>query len=103
MPLSSPPATAAGIEAVRRTDSVTDTVFSEGDVVKVRQEDELSIVVLPTDRAPECVPEDVPDVGICCVPIALIRTPIEDGVLRWVELRDLTRVETPVERTSEED
>lgn len=71
------------------------TAFEAGDLVQVRTEETLSVVVLPTDRAPECVPDNVPDVGVCCVPIVLIRTPVgEDGVLRWVEAADLTRVES---------
>ena len=73
--------------------------FDKGDVVKVRLEDELSVIVLPTDHAPDPddLPEELPEVFICCVPIALVRTPIEDGVLRWVEIRDLTRVERELE------
>jgi hypothetical protein len=69
--------------------------YEPGDVVRVRCEERLSVVVLPTHR--ECQPPaDVPDLGdLCCVPIVLIRTPTEDadGVLRWVEVRDLTRIE----------
>lgn len=67
--------------------------FEPGDVVRVRDEPSLSAVILPTHRACE-VPEDVPDLGgLCCVPIALVRTPADDenGVKRWVEIRDLTR------------
>jgi hypothetical protein len=67
------------------------TAFEAGAVVQVRTEETLSVVVLPTDRAPECVPDGVPDIGVCCVPIALVRTPPEeDGALRWVEVADLS-------------
>ena len=72
--------------------------FDKGDVVKVRLEDELSVVVLPTHQPPDPadVPAELPEVFICCVPIALVRTPIEDGDLRWVEVRDLARVDAVV-------
>jgi hypothetical protein len=67
--------------------------FEAGEVVRVRDEQWLSAVVLPTGRACD-VPEDAPDLGaVCCVPIALVRTPAEDeyGVKRWVEISDLRR------------
>jgi hypothetical protein len=66
-------------------------VFAVGDVVQVRREEVLSAVVLPTDGPPDCVPEGLPDVGLCCVPIALVRTPAgdENGALRWVQISDL--------------
>jgi hypothetical protein len=69
-------------------------VINQGDLVRVRQEEELSVVVLPTDRRADCLPEGVPEVYVCCVPIALVRTPVDDenGAKRWVEIRDLTRV-----------
>lgn len=68
--------------------------FDKGDVVRVRREPGLSVVVLPTycTPQPEDIPENVPDLTVCCVPVALVRTPTPDdevGVLRWVELRDL--------------
>ena len=72
-------------------------VFAEGDVVRVRDEEMLSIVALPTDRPSTCELDGIPDVHICCVPIALVRTPVDDGVLRWVEIRDLTRAERELE------
>jgi hypothetical protein len=67
-------------------------VFEAGDVVRVRNEEFLSVVVLPTGRACE-VPDDAPDLGaVCCVPVALVRTPLDgkDGAKRWVEISDLT-------------
>lgn len=68
--------------------------FEPGDVVRVRTEPVLSEVVLPTTRKSDCAPPgDTPELLICCTPVALIRTPIETGVLRWVELRDLTAAE----------
>lgn len=73
--------------------------FEPGDVVRVREEELLSVVVLPTHRPCE-VPDDAPDLGgLCCVPIALVRTPVNDehGVKRWVEISDLTRVEPETE------
>jgi hypothetical protein len=76
-------------------------VFAVGDTVRVRSEEQLSVVVLPTDRPPDgpadCAPEDVPDVDVCCVPVALVRTAVEGGVLRWVQISDLTRVDEPAE------
>ena len=78
-------------------DTSSPAVFAEGDVVRVRNEEGLSVVALPTDRPSTCELDGIPDVHICCVPIALVRTPIEDGVLRWVEIRDLTRAERELE------
>lgn len=62
-----------------------------GDVVRVRDEDVLSVIVLPTNGPAQCEPEGIPDVTICCVPIALVRTPPDGETLRWVEISDLTR------------
>lgn len=70
--------------------------YEPGDLVTVRSEEQVSIIVAPTTRPPDCeFPAGTPDVTVCCVPIALIRTPAgdEDGVLRWVEVADLTRAE----------
>lgn len=73
--------------------------FDKGDIVRVRLEEGLSVVVLPTHHAPDPndVPDELPEVFICCVPIALVRTPIEEGELRWVEVRDLKRADMEVE------
>jgi hypothetical protein len=62
-----------------------------GDVVRVRDEEVMSVVVLPTDGPADCEPDEIPDVAICCVPIALVRTPPDGEALRWVEISDLTR------------
>ena len=69
-------------------------MINEGDLVRVRQEEDLSVVILPTDRRADRLPEGVPEVTLCCVPIALVRTPADDenGAKRWVEIRDLTRL-----------
>jgi len=48
------------------------------------------------------MPDDVPELLICCVPVALVRTPVETGVLRWIELRDLAAAE-PENETSGSD
>jgi hypothetical protein len=79
-----------------------DRHFDAGDRVRVCDELAESLVMLPADgRAASCdIPADTPDLTVCCVPVALIRSPAddEDGVLRWVELEDLARVneqETP--------
>jgi hypothetical protein len=73
--------------------------FNAGDLVRVRTEESLSVIVLPTDeRAAACdVPAGTPEVTVCCVPLALVRTPADDehGTLRWVEAADLLQVETP--------
>lgn len=71
--------------------------FDKGDVVRVRREPGVSVVVLPTycKQDPEDVPPGVPDLTVCCVPVALVRTPTPDdemGVLRWVEVGDLRAV-----------
>jgi hypothetical protein len=71
-------------------------LFELDDVVRVRCEPMLSVVVAPAHRRCE-LPEDVPDLnGVCCVPLALVRTPADDpkGLLRWVGPRDLARAET---------
>lgn len=64
--------------------------FEPGTVVRVKTEPILSEVVLPATRKCELPEDDLPELLICCTPIALVRTPVETGVLRWVELRDLT-------------
>lgn len=67
------------------------TAYEPGDLVQVRSEIVPSAIVIPTGRRPECMPDNVPDLTVCCVPVALIRTPAtEDGILRWVEISDLT-------------
>ena len=76
--------------------------FAPGDLVRVRTEPVLSEIVLPTHRKPDCMPDDVPELLICCVPVALVRTPVETGVLRWIELRDLAAAE-PENETSGSD
>jgi hypothetical protein len=77
------------------SDEVTIPSFEPGDVVRVRTEPSLSAVVLPTHQGSQ-PSEDGPDLGAsCCVPVVLVRTPAdnEDGVKRWVEIRDLTPME----------
>ena len=64
--------------------------FEPGTVVRVRTEPMLSEVVLPATRKCELPEDGLPELLICCTPIALVRTPVNVGVLRWVELRDLT-------------
>jgi len=64
--------------------------FEPGTVVRVRTEPMLSEVVLPATRKCELPEDDLPELLICCTPVALVRTPVDIGVLRWVELRDLT-------------
>lgn len=64
--------------------------FDPGTVVRVRTEPMLSEVVLPATRKCEPPEDDLPELLICCTPVALVRTPVGTGVLRWVELRDLT-------------
>ncbi|ACU77371.1 hypothetical protein Caci_8551 [Catenulispora acidiphila DSM 44928] len=73
--------------------------FEPGTVVRVRTEPTLSEVVLPATRQCEPPAEDLPELLICCTPVALVRTPVGIGVLRWVELRDLTvaEAEEPVD------
>jgi hypothetical protein len=71
--------------------------YEPGDLVKVRREELVSVIVAPTTRPPGCeLPGDTPDVSICCVPIALVRTPANDenSVLRWVEVADLVCAES---------
>ena len=70
-------------------------LFEVDDVVRVRREPMLSVVVAPAHRRCE-VPDGVSDVGgVVCVPLVLVRTPADDssGVFRWVEPRDLARAE----------
>ena len=81
------------------TGDAAQQVFELGDVVRVRNEAHLSEVVRPTHRQPDCEPADVPDLEICCVPLVLVRTPVGSGVLRWIEIRDVSRVEDTAERT----
>lgn len=64
--------------------------FEPGTLVRVRTEPMVSEVVLPATRKCEPPNEDLPDLLICCTPVALVRTPVDVGVLRWVELADLT-------------
>lgn len=64
----------------------------EGDVVLVREEPALSVVVQPPHQAASCLPENVPDLDICCVPVALVRTLTPHGSgggLRWEKAADL--------------
>ena len=71
--------------------------FEPGTVVRVRSEPTLSEVVLPATRKCEPPQDELPELLICCTPVALIRTPVGLGVLRWVELRDLAAAETEEE------
>ena len=64
--------------------------FEPGTVVRVRTEPMLSEVVLPATRKCELPEGDLPELLICCTPVALVRTPVDIGVLRWVALTDLT-------------
>ena len=70
--------------------TATSPDFEPGSVVRVRTEPMLSEVVLPATRRCEPPEDDLPELLICCTPVALVRTPVDTGVLRWVELRDLT-------------
>lgn len=63
--------------------------FEPGAVVRVRTEPMVSEVVLPVTRKCELPKDDLPELLICCTPVALVRTPVGTGVFRWVELRDL--------------
>jgi hypothetical protein len=74
--------------------------FSQGDVVKVRDEEELSVVILPSDGSADFIPEDIPEPFLCCVPIALVGRFSDGRDPRWVEPRDLTRADP--EDTNEE-
>lgn len=69
--------------------------FDKGDVVRVRDEPGLSVVVLPSFCKPDPadLPENMPPIEVCCVPIALVSTTTDahGEVLRWVELGDLHR------------
>ena len=67
--------------------------FEPGTLVRVRSEPTLSEVVLPATRKCEPPEDELPQLLICCAPVALIRTPVGTGVLRWVELRDLAAAE----------
>lgn len=76
-------------------EQVVAKLFEVDDVVRVRREPMLSVVVAPAHRRCE-VPECVSDLdGVVCVPLVLVRTPADDpnGVFRWVEPRDLARAE----------
>ncbi|MEZ0111687.1 hypothetical protein ABH920_005705 [Catenulispora sp. EB89] len=66
--------------------------FDKGDVVRVGDEPRLSVVVLPSycKPNPEDIPDDMPPIDVCCLPVALVRT--EGTGLRWVDLGDLHRV-----------
>lgn len=67
-------------------------MLQEGDVVRVQDEPELSIVVQSPHEAASCLPENTPDIDICCVPVALVRTPTPEepeGALRWVKASDV--------------
>ncbi|MEY9911408.1 hypothetical protein ABIA35_007660 [Catenulispora sp. MAP12-49] len=64
--------------------------FEPGAVVRVKAETMLSEVVLPATRKCELPSDDLPELLICCAPVALVRTPVGIGILRWVELKDLT-------------
>lgn len=70
--------------------------FEKGDVVRVRHEPCSSVVVLPSYCKPDPadLPENMPPIDVCCVPIALVSTTteFESDILRWVELGDLVRV-----------
>ena len=72
------------------------TRFDKGDVVRVRNEPGLSVVVLPSYCKPDPadLPDNMPPIDVCCVPIALVSTTTEaqGEVLRWVELGDLSKV-----------
>ena len=64
--------------------------FEPGTVVRVRTEPMLSEVVLSATRKCELPEDDLPELLICCTPVALVRTPVNIGVLRWVKLSHLT-------------
>lgn len=70
--------------------------FERGDVVRAYDEPSLSVVVLPSYCKPDPadLPDNMPPIDVCCVPIALVSTTteFESDLLRWVELGDLTRV-----------
>lgn len=78
-----------------------DQGIREGDTVRVRDEWALSVVVQAADGTVSCeIPaESVPNlVGVCCVPVVLVRTPFgdDDGWrdMRWVVLEDVMPVPT---------
>lgn len=76
--------------------------YQAGDLVRVREEPSLSTIVQPPHQAASELPDDVPELNICCVPVALVRTPTPaepSGVLRWVEVRDLRRPAVTDDRT----
>lgn len=60
----------------------------------------LSEIVLPATRKCELPKDDIPELLICCTPVALVRTPVSLGVLRWVELKDLSVDDTDERRNS---
>lgn len=64
--------------------------FEPGAVVRAKAEAMLSEVVLPATRKCELPKDALPELLICCTPVALVRTPVGIGVLRWVELKHLT-------------
>lgn len=78
-----------------------------GEPVHIRDEDAVSLVVLPTDGRPSCdVPDNIPDVnGVCCVPVVMVRTPTGDddgsGHMRWAALEDVRPV-SPDEISTDE-
>jgi hypothetical protein len=67
-------------------------IYRLGDVVRVRDEEWLSLITQPTDGPPTCDPQTLPEMdGPCCVPVALVRPYGDpDGPLRWVQQSDLT-------------
>jgi hypothetical protein len=60
----------------------------------------LSEIVLPATRNCELPKDDISELLICCTPVALVRTPVGLGVLRWVELKDLSVDDTDERRNS---
>jgi hypothetical protein len=63
-----------------------------GALVRVRREDEVSVVALSNRVRAEGL-GDVPDIEVCCVPSVVVRTPVDGAALRWVQISDLTAVE----------
>lgn len=65
--------------------------FAEGDLVRVRTEPALSVIIQPADRPATCDLGELPPLTVCCVPIALVRPAADPaGPRRWVELTDLS-------------